>query len=890
MKKDFVSVFDDDTSIDEYQLDNLLDKNIKVKENEFPTILVDKEDDTSKYININNNSNINLNENNEKIEDNIINTIETNEISETENITNENDLSQAYTEEENNLYNDTENNISLTEEDLTDIEDVEEFNLEDAVFGNSDNDIYKNNSEKFNININDIENAGDMKEIDLMEEDNLKKENEILDYEDKEVIVPSVDNADYIDESDYINDINSDSEIVEMSGNELDLLTKDKDINEDKENILEALGNNMRKDNFLLEEKTIENEPTHIDDIDNINVIENIDKEKEEREKIDFYINKFKKLHDEYVKSIEENKETENNKINNEIEIKEENTENKNIENVESKKADYIEIEETNKIESPIIEESEEVKEELKTEESKINETETIENEPTDINDIDNAIENIDKEKEEQKKTDFYINKFKKLHDEYVKSIEENKETENNKINNEVETKEENTELETIEEANKIESPIIEESEEIKEESKTSETGTNKNATENENIEDKTNYYINKFKKLHDEYVKSIEENKETENNKINNEVETKEENTELETIEETNKIESPIIEEHEEIKEESKINETESPQNITEDIKVLDNVEITDKLSAEEEEMYKTYLGNDVDLIEEVEDIIPIENEETDNEEINMELEIAKNELKKKEETLSKLEIIGELSAEEENVFDDILRQNKNRYYEDDINNADIILKELNLDEIEEINENDFNILENFILGKEPEEGIELISINKNNENDLSKNNDNGEKTQIKSIEDFDSIDSEELLNVKETKMPEEKELKIDEQNIDLNVKVEDEFSLNKDDSILTNDKINQRGNGKEDFDGEITQLDLDLAVKLFETEDPKNNSEYGPKHDLLLSENDIVKFRKLFSYFKIIVEKLPQESLNDFSKTEFYDTYSSLFRKFGE
>ena len=825
MKKDFVSVFDDDTSIDEYQLDNLLDKNIKVKEDEFPTILVDKEDDTSKYININNNSNINLNENNEKIEDNIINTIETNEINETENITNENDLSQTYTEEENNLYNDTENNISLTEDDLTDIEDVEEFNLEDAVFGNSDNDIYKNNSEKFNININDIENAGDMKEIDLMEEDNLKKENEILDYEDKEVIVPSVDNADYIDESDYINDINSDSEIVEMSGNELDLLTKDKDINEDKENILEALGNNMRKDNFLLEEKTIENEPTHIYDMDNINVIENIDKEKEEREKTDFYINKFKKLHDEYVKSIEENKETENNKTDNEIEIKTENNEDRNIENVKSEKADYIEIEETNKIESPIIEESEEVKEELKTEESKINETETNKN----------ATENENIED----KTNYYINKFKKLHDEYVKSIEENKETENNKINNEIETKEENTELKTIEEANKIESPIIEEPEEIKEESKTNETEATQNITDKLSVEEEEMYKT---------YL-----------------------GNDVDLIEE---VEDMIPEEIEE-------NEEEAHLNI---------LEITDKLSAEEEEMYKTYLGDDTNLIEEIEDMIPIENEETDNEEINMELEIAKNELKKKEETLSKLEIIGELSAEEENVFDDILRQNKNRYYEDDINNADIILKELNLDEIEEINENDFNILENFILGKEPEEGIELISINKNNENDLSKNNDNGEKTQIKSIEDFDSIDSEELLNVKETKMPEEKELKIDEQNIDLNVKVEDEFSLNKDDSILTNDKINQIGNGKEDFDGEITQLDLDLAVKLFETEDPKNNPEYGPKHDLLLSENDIVKFRKLFSYFKIIVEKLPQESLNDFSKTEFYDTYSSLFRKFGE
>ena len=683
MKKDFVSVFDDDTSIDEYQLDNLLDKNIKVKEDEFPTILVDKEDDTSKYININNNSNINLNENNEKIEANIINTIETNEINETENITNENDLSQAYTEEENNLYNDTENNISLTEDDLTDIEDVEEFNLEDAVFGNSDNDIYKNNSEKFNININDIENAGDMKEIDLMEEDNLKKENEILDYEDKEVIVPSVDNADYIDESDYINDINSDSEIVEMSGNELDLITKDKDINEDKENILEALGNNMRKDNFLLEEQTIENNNA---EYNFASVESQINKEEEEQKRTEYYINKFKKMHEDYIKSLQE-KEEEKNK---ELEIKKE------------------------------------AEEKL---EEKLNNGDIIE----------------------------YI------------------------------------------------------SEDIKE-------------------EEKTEDYITKFKKMHEDYIKSLQE-KEEEKNKV-------------------------------------KVND-----------EVLDNFNITDELRAEEEKMYRDYLGEDAYLIEDEE-----------SEEINSEytpLEIAKNELKKKEEALSKLEIIGELSAEEESIFDDILRQNKNKYYEDDINNADIILKELNLDEIKEINEDDFNILENFILGKEPEDGIELISIKEGKD---KKNNDNNVNRLI-SMGDFDSIDIDELSKEKEYIMPKEKELyETEKENVDLNAKVEEEFSLNNDDSVLINEKADKNEDNKDDFDGEITQLDLDLAEKLFEREDTKNSEDYGPKHDLLLSENDINKFRKLFSYFKNIVEKLPKEHLNEFSKTEFYDIYSNLFRKFGE
>ena len=670
MKKDFVSVFNKDISIDEYRLDSMLGKNIKVKENEFPTILIDKEDDTNKYININNNSNLDLNENS-ITKDNIADMIEANETDKTEDMINEDNLSD-------NL----EDNIGLTENDLTNIEYAEDFNLENAIFGDKDNDIYKNNSEKLDMNTNDIE---DMKEIDLMEEDNLKKEDEILNYENKEVVVPSIDNVDYIDENDYIKSINSNDEIIQLSGNELDLLTKDENIDEDrdysvyidenennesKENIIKASSNNMRKDNFLLEEQTIENNRE-----DNAEIIDShINKEEEERKRTDYYINKFKKMYEDYIKSLQEN--------NKESEIKKEGKE---------------------------------------------------------------------------------------------------------RLNN---------------------SDIIERiSEDVKE-------------------EEKTDYYINKFKKMHEDYIKSLQEN---EKNKVNDEV--------------------------------------------------LDNSNITDELSAEEEKMYRDYLGDDAYLIEEPEDI-------------NMEytpLEMAKNELKKKEEALSKLEIIGELSAEEESIFDDILQQNKNKYYEDDINNSSIILKELNLDDIKEIDENDFNILENFILGKEPEEGIELISINGNKDKKNNYNNAN----RLTSIADFDSIDVDELSKAKEYIMPEEKELyETEKENADLNAKVEEEFSLNNDDSVLINEKSDKSEDDKDDFDGEITQIDLDFAEKLFNNENQliNKNGEYEHKHDLLLSENDISKFRKLFSYFKNIVEKLPQENLNEFSKTEFYDIYSNLFRKFGE
>ena len=709
MKKDFESVFGKNISIDEYKLDNLLNKNIEINEKEFPAILIDNNDDINKYININNiNSNEIVDKQNENIENDTIN--------ETENIAdNENNSNDAYTEEENNLYGDLENSVALKDSDLIGIEDIDDFNLEDAVFENKKNneseEIYKNNSENSNIEnneeLNNIEKEFEksdydkVKEIDLIEEDNLKKENEILEYNDKEVIVPSIDSIDYIDESNYINESDSEDEIIELSGNELDLITKDNDISEDinysvsisemdnekknnenEENIIKVSDENMRKDNFLLEEQPIENSSENINDINN-----NINAEEEEQKRTDYYINKYKKLHEDYIKSIEE----ENNKI----------------------------------------------KEDNKQEEI-----------------IENKIENI-------------------------------------------ETPKENI------------APIIEE--EI----------TDKLSAEEEEM-----------------YKSYLGED--------------------LNLIEDTGDL---IIEE--EILEENI--ENEFPLNI----------EITDKLSVEEEEMYKAYLGEDLELIDDIED--------SEN--------IAKSLMDeyKKEMLSNKVEISGELSEEEENIVDDILKKNKNQYYEDTIDYDSIILKELNLNEIEEIDENDFNILENFILGKEQEKGIELISINNENilkKNDFNVNNDS------KSVDSFDSIDDDELLKVKENTMSEEKELyESEKKNIDLNVKVEEEFSLNKDDneSVLISEQVNKSVN-KDDFDGEITQMDLDLAEKLFENEDQLNNEEYSLKHDLLLSESDIGKFRKLFSYFKNIVDKLPQDNLNEFSKTEFYDIYSALFRKFGE
>ena len=187
--------------------------------------------------------------------------------------------------------------------------------------------------------------------------------------------------------------------------------------------------------------------------------------------------------------------------------------------------------------------------------------------------------------------------------------------------------------------------------------------------------------------------------------------------------------------------------------------------------------------------------------------------------------------------------------------------------------------------MLENIIKGND-EDGVELIQINnKTNENNIQEDN-----NKSKSIENFDSMD--ELLK-KETNMSEEKELKtIEKENLDDNVVVEEEFSLGDDNEpILMEEEKHERTEDEEDFDGEITQSDLDYAIKLFESEESDEETNYySSKQDVLLSENEINKFKKLFGYFKNIVEKMSPEDLNDFSKTEFYDMYSSLFRKFGD
>ena len=287
--------------------------------------------------------------------------------------------------------------------------------------------------------------------------------------------------------------------------------------------------------------------------------------------------------------------------------------------------------------------------------------------------------------------------------------------------------------------------------------------------------------------------------------------------------------------------------------------------------LSEDEKAMYHSYLNSEAQSTsdeEEKSEEAAVENEKEG-------LEIKEND---KKDDLKDDDIL-----EEKEIYENNVDKTEDNTVDEDLQSI------LSTDDakIDEIRDSDLNMLENIIKGNEEEDGKELIRIVDNkNENNTQ------EETKVKSVENFDSM--EELLN-KETNMSEEKELQtIEKDNVDSSVAVEDEFKLGDDNGpILIEEEEHKPSNSSDDddFDGEITQSDLDYAIKLFESEETNGNSnEYSSKQDILLSENEINKFKKLFGYFKNIVEKMSPEDLNDFSKTEFYDMYSSLFRKFGD
>ena len=271
-----------------------------------------------------------------------------------------------------------------------------------------------------------------------------------------------------------------------------------------------------------------------------------------------------------------------------------------------------------------------------------------------------------------------------------------------------------------------------------------------------------------------------------------------------------------------------------------------------------------------------------------------------------------SDIEVIEEEATSEETVSDsdreqleetellegdDILDDEEKSMYQDYLNKFENDVSEQELEDlvyinnvqIDEIKDSDLSALENIMIGSDENDGIELIHIS-NNDKVNENNNEEDNNTKNKSLESFDSMD--ELLN-KETNMSEERELDtIEKDGLDSNMSVDEEFTLGDDDNEpILEEKEEHEASDDEDFDGEITQSDLDYAIKLFESEEESGHvNEYSSRPDVLLSESEINKFKKLFGYFKNIVERMSPEDLNAFSKTEFYDMYSSLFRKFGE
>ena len=339
---------------------------------------------------------------------------------------------------------------------------------------------------------------------------------------------------------------------------------------------------------------------------------------------------------------------------------------------------------------------------------------------------------------------------------------------------------------------------------------------------------------------------------------------------------EELDKTEEASSEEKDELQSDKEEESKEEPSELKEEVTDIEEpseeiINNEEDLTEEDKAMYEGYLDkvdshSEEDLSEEEKAMYHsyLNGEETSNEEVSKPVE--------------------DDNEEEESVSD----------YDNEVSEQELEdLVYINNVHIDEIKDSDLSALENIMSGNNGNEddGIELMHIS-NNDKVIENNNDENNNTKTKSLESFDSMD--ELLN-KETNMSEERELDttIEKEGLDNNTEVDEEFTLGDDNEpiLIEKEEHEASNDDEEDFDGEITQSDLDYAIKLFESEEESGSvNEYSSKPDVLLSENEINKFKKLFGYFKNIVEKMSPEDLNDFSKTEFYDMYSSLFRKFGE
>ncbi|MBT8721133.1 hypothetical protein, partial [Brachyspira hyodysenteriae] len=185
-------------------------------------------------------------------------------------------VQHIYSEEQDILMKEVSEKDALTEEELESIDCVEEFDLS-SLFNNQpvdnnindneeeievpdlydDNSVVIDNDDSLAIN-EDLElpeiDDEEPKEVDLIKEDNLKEDEINIQYNDRNVVVPDIDNVDYIDESNYINEIDNDDDVIQLSGNELDLITKDFEINNIESPKEEDITDDYREDNYTMSE------------------------------------------------------------------------------------------------------------------------------------------------------------------------------------------------------------------------------------------------------------------------------------------------------------------------------------------------------------------------------------------------------------------------------------------------------------------------------------------------------------------------------------------------------------------------------------------------------------------------------------------------------------
>ncbi|MEI0526993.1 hypothetical protein R4K54_13850, partial [Brachyspira murdochii] len=178
MEKEFASIFEDnkDISLNEYDINKLIERTIKIKENEFPIISIGNTDKDSPKIQ----GVVTSKEYNKDI-------LEFNNVHAKANSDKSDSLNSAYTDEENKQYKNLEESLSLSENDLESAGNIIDSELDmSSLFQNALNNTEANDDKKDNDN---------NKEEDLSNEQNYvvdniysREENDIHKSAEKEAL------------------------------------------------------------------------------------------------------------------------------------------------------------------------------------------------------------------------------------------------------------------------------------------------------------------------------------------------------------------------------------------------------------------------------------------------------------------------------------------------------------------------------------------------------------------------------------------------------------------------------------------------------------------------------------------------------------------------------